>query len=121
MPWTYSQSTGELRHNGQLVGTGYSGIGDGLNNPAMEAAHNSGPTPRGSYTIGAPFHHHHAGNYVMRLTPTEGTNVYGRTGLMMHGDSSQHPGEASNGCIIENFEARQRVWTSNDHILTVTR
>lgn len=57
----------------------------------------------------------------MRLTPMEGTNVYGRTGLMMHGDSTQHPGQAPNGCIIENLEARQRVWTSNDHIITVVQ
>ena len=57
----------------------------------------------------------------MRLLPTNGTNVYGRTGLMMHGDSISHPGQASSGCIIENLEARQRVWNSGDHVVTVTR
>ncbi len=120
MPRTYSQSTGELKHDGQLVGTGYSGIGAGLNNPAMEASHNIGPTPRGTCTVGAPFHHPHAGAYTMRLTPLDGTDVHGRTGLMMHGDSRAHPGDASNGCIIESLPARERVWNSNDHILVVT-
>ena len=41
MPWEYSQSTGQLRHNGTLIATGYSGAGmnsgTGRNNPAMEA------------------------------------------------------------------------------------
>lgn len=121
MPWSYSQSAGVLSRNGQTVARGYSGIGAGLNNPAMEAAHNVGPIPLGAYTVGAPFHHPHAGGYTMRLTPKDGTNVYGRTGLIMHGDSVAHPGRASNGCIIERLDARQRVWTSGDHVLTVTR
>ena len=120
MPWTYSQATGELKQNGQHVDTGYSGTGAGLNNPAMEASHNIGPIPRGTYTIGAPFHHPHAGPYTMRLTPTTPANVHGRDGFMIHGDSRAHPGAASNGCIIESLPARERVWNSNDHIIVVT-
>lgn len=34
-----------------------------------------GPIPTGSYSIGAPFHHHHAGDYAMRLTPNAGTDT----------------------------------------------
>ncbi len=109
MAWTYSQSTGELRHNGKLVATGYSGIGVGQNNSAFQSSHDVGPVPMGTYAIGAPFHHPHAGSYAMRLTPMAGTNTFGRTGLMIHGDSITHPGRASTGCIIENLHARQQV------------
>ena len=36
--WTYSQNTGDLLDpKGNKVGTGYSGNGPGLNNPAMES------------------------------------------------------------------------------------
>jgi hypothetical protein len=119
MPWTYSQSTGQLRRNGSLMATGYSGIGIGRNNPSMQALPNVGPIPLGSYAIGAPFHHPHAGNFAMRLTPIQGTHTFGRTGLLMHGDSSDHPGEASNGCIVEDLHARMQVWASGDHVITV--
>jgi hypothetical protein len=39
---------------------------------------------------------------------------------MIHGDSSQHPGNASNGCIITGAHNRQRIWASGDHALVVT-
>lgn len=120
MPWSYSQSTGELMHDGRHVATGYSGTGLGLNNPGQDASPNIGPIPRGTYRIGAPFRHPHAGAYTMRLTPIDPASVHGRTGLMMHGDSRAHPGQASNGCIIENLSAREQVWNSNDHLIVVT-
>lgn len=119
MPWTYRQSTGELIFNGAVVATGYSGAGAGINNNAMQAERNTGPIPVGSYTVGAPFTHPHAGPYTMRLTPRPGTNTFGRAGLMLHGDSRRHPGAASEGCIIENIGARMRVWASQDHVINV--
>ncbi|MFH7813089.1 MULTISPECIES: tlde1 domain-containing protein [Acetobacter] len=57
----------------------------------------------------------------MRLTPINGTNVYGRTGFMIHGESAGHSGEASNGCIIVKPDSWQRMWSSNDHIIRVVR
>lgn len=121
MPWEYSQSTGALKLNNTIVARGYSGIGIGKNKPENEAVHNIGPIPRGTYSIGKPFHHAHTGAYTMRLIPIKGTNVYGRTGFMIHGDSASHPGEASNGCIIVKLDSRQRIWNSHDHIITVSR
>lgn len=119
MPWTYSQSTGELTRNGIIAGTGYSGHGTGRNNAAMQGTHDVGPIPQGTYTIEAPFHHRTAGDFAMRLTPQQGTNTFGRSGLMMHGDSRQHPGEASEGCIVQNYGARHQVWPSGDRTLEV--
>jgi hypothetical protein len=57
----------------------------------------------------------------MRLTSINGTNVYGRTGFVMHGESAGHSGEASNGCIIVKPDSWQRMWSSNDHIIRVVR
>lgn len=119
MPWTYSQSTGRLTRNGVVAGAGYSGEGAGRNNGSMQGSRGSGPIPQGTYTIGAPFHHHHAGDYTMRLTPHLGTNTLGRDGFMMHGDSSRHPGHASEGCIIQNHAVRRQVWSSGDRTLQV--
>jgi hypothetical protein len=121
MPWSYSQSTGVISHDGQsLTPAAYSGVGPGKNNASAQSQANIGPIPRGSWRIGAPFTHPHSGPYTMRLTPQPGTATFGRTGFMIHGDSSQHPGNASNGCIITGAHNRQRIWASGDHALVVT-
>ncbi|MDR8732084.1 hypothetical protein FEQ05_01558 [Burkholderia pseudomultivorans] len=74
MPWQYSQSIGQLTHGtGAVVGRGYSGRGAGQNNPQMQNPVGMGPIPTRSYSIGAPFHHRHAGNCTMRLTPNAST------------------------------------------------
>ncbi|PLZ00607.1 DUF2778 domain-containing protein [Burkholderia sp. WAC0059] len=119
MPWTYHQSSARLLHNGVYVDSGYSGHGIGRDNPTMQSVPNIGPIPRGTYRIGAPFTHPHAGEYSMRLTPVNGTNTFGRDGFMIHGDSIKHPGQASNGCVIEVPLTRHKIWSSGDHILEV--
>ncbi len=119
MPWTYSQSTGRLSHDGAFIGLGYSGRGAGKNNPGAQTQMMIGPIPRGTYKIHAPFTHPHSGAYTMRLTPEQGTFTFGRSGFMMHGDSVLHPGEASDGCIIQNLGVRHRVWESGDRVLKV--
>lgn len=121
MPWTYHQSNRHLEYNGKFVDYGYSGHGPGKDNPAMQSVPNLGPIPRGTYRIGPPFRHPHAGHYVMRLTPINGTNTFGRDGFLIHGESMAHPGEASNGCLIEGPDTRQKIWNSNDHILVVVQ
>ncbi|MET1536748.1 tlde1 domain-containing protein [Burkholderia sola] len=120
MPWQYSQSTGQLTQGaGPAVGRGYSGRGAGQNNPQMQNRVGMGPIPTGSYSIGAPFHHHHAGDYTMRLTPNAGTDTQHRSGFMIHGDSVAHPGQASDGCIILDRRARERIWSSGDRQINV--
>ncbi|MTJ80837.1 MAG: DUF2778 domain-containing protein [Telmatospirillum sp.] len=121
MAWQYSQSTAELRWNGITVTRSglYSGHGAGRNNPGLQGSPNIGPIPQGRYAIGSPFHHPHAGDYTLRLTPQPETNTYGRSGFLIHGDSRTHPGNASSGCIIAQRLIRQRIWSSGDRILDV--
>jgi Protein of unknown function (DUF2778) len=118
MPWQYSQSSGQLSLNDQKVEVGYSGSGQGRNNPAMEMVSNVGPLPRGRYAIGAAYTHATKGPVVMSLTPV-GHSAHGRSHFLIHGDSRQHPGEASQGCIVLSRTARNRVATSGDTQLTV--
>jgi hypothetical protein len=46
--WTWHQSSGDLSHDGSHVAHGYSGAGDGKNNPAFQRVHNVGPIPQGN-------------------------------------------------------------------------
>lgn len=118
--WTYNQSSGGLSKDGVSLGTGYSGFGDGKNNPHVEELHDVGPIPAGLWAIcGPPFETKEHGPYVLRLEPEPGTKTYGRTGFLMHGDSIEHPGEASKGCIIMDRITRTRVYQSGDTKLQV--
>lgn len=121
MPWTYSQSTGQLRHNGQLVGTGYSGAGmtstTGRNNVSMQSIPNQGPIPQGQWHVGGAYNHPTKGPTVMALTP-DGHNALGRTAFLIHGNNAQN--NASQGCIILAPAIRQQIANSGDTTLTVT-
>lgn len=117
MAWTYSQSSGELIHDGEMVATGYSGTGAGRNNPAEQAVPNVGPIPQGRYKIGPEFEAPVQGPCTMRLTP-DGHDALGRGGFLIHGDNSTH--DASTGCIILPFECRQQIAASEDRQLEVT-
>lgn len=119
MTWTYEQSTGQLSHDSGPFAIGYSGAGDGKNNPDAQDQHNVGPIPRGNYTIGAPCDTMTHGPYVLRLTPYAANNMCGRAGFLIHGDSVVHPGTASEGCIIMPRAIREKVWDSGDRDLIV--
>src|SRR5690606_14747144 len=118
MSWEYSQSTGELKLNGAYVATGYSGAGEGKNNPDMQHLRNVVPIPRGSYHIGSPRNSGSRGRHVMDLTPY-GHNALGRTEFLIHGDSISNPGNASEGCIILPRNIRERISASGDNLLEV--
>lgn len=121
MPWTYSQSTGQLRHNGTLVGVGYSGAGltaaSGRNNPSMQNQSNVGPIPQGQWSIGTAYNHPTKGPTVMALSPV-GHNALGRTAFLIHGNNATN--NASEGCIIMVPAIRQQIANSGDNVLTVT-
>jgi Tlde1 domain len=118
--WTYAQQTGELQQDGVHVATGYSGAGDGKNNPAMESVPNVGPIPQGDWTIvGPPVNTAGHGPYVLRLEPATDTPTFGRSGFLLHGDSRESPGNASQGCVIMPRPVREQVWKSGDHDLKV--
>lgn len=86
----------------------------------MQNVKGIGPLPVGKYTIGAPYNHPTVGKYAMPLLPDPANEMFGRNSFFMHGDSVEHPGLASHGCIIQARDIREKVWTSNDHALVVT-
>jgi predicted Fe-S protein YdhL (DUF1289 family) len=120
MSWVFRQSTGELRHNGVLVGTGYSGKGwapgSGRNNPLLQGLGETGPIPAGSYNIGVAYPHPNLGSMTMNLTPV-GHNALGRTLFRIHGDNSVN--NASHGCVVLSPTIRTQIVTTNDRLLIV--
>lgn len=118
--WLYQQSTGKLWNpSGLCVGQGYAGRGDGKNNPAMQQAQLKGPLPQGKYTIGAAYHHPHLGPVCMDLTPDPTNEMFGRSLFRIHADAIDHPGDASEGCIVMPRSVRDQVATSSDRDLRV--
>ena len=121
MPWRYHQASGALEDpTGLIVGTGYSGAPPlGRNNPSMQNVRMIGPIPKGTYTIGQPFDSADHGPHAMHLTQDTANEMFGRDGFLMHGDSIEHPGCASEGCIIMARPIRDLVSESSDKTLTV--
>jgi hypothetical protein len=104
--YSYSQSTGQLTQDGAVVGTGYSGHGDGLNNPDLQDVEGEGPI--------------HLGPIAMPLTPDPANVMFGRSAFFMHGDNAAGDHSASDGCIIMGPTIRAAVRDSGDDQLTVT-
>lgn len=120
--WTWKQSSGELWHGDpEPVATGYSGEeGIAKNNPAMQTIAGEGPIPQGKYAItGPPFGSPQHGPFCLRLEPDPANEMFGRSGFLIHGDSIEHPGAASEGCIILPRNIRERMWNSGDYDLQV--
>ena len=55
----------------------------------------------------------------MHLWPDAANQMFGRGDFLLHGDSIEHPGCASKGCIIMPRDVRQQVWQSGDRELQV--
>lgn len=116
---TYNSSNGYWSWNGTLLGQGYSGHGDGVNNPALENIKNVGPIPRGRYLIEGWFNHPELGPFVARLLPCDATNTFGRAGFCVHGDNFAGNHTASEGCIIMNRIVRNKIADTKDTVLEV--
>lgn len=115
--WQYTQSSGQLHHNGKLIATGYSGRGEGRNNPALEAGRAVGPLPRGRWkVVGPPYNSANVGPYALKLEPV-GHNAHGRTAFRIHGNNKAN--DASHGCLIFPRNIRELVWSSGDRDLEV--
>lgn len=125
MSWRYEQKTGRLLYlasdeaTAERVAIGYSGAGEGKNNPAMQDVHNVGPLPVGKYEIGEPTDTKTHGPYVLHLTPDPANEMFGRGSFLIHGDSVVNPGTASEGCMIFSRTIRERIWASGDRQLEV--
>ena len=123
MAWTYYQTDHALYHDDLLISDFcYSGYQDGKNNPAMQDKQGVGPCPQGTYSIGFPQYVKVAGPhgpYVLPLTPDPANQMFGRSGFLIHGDSIDHPGFASFGCIIVPRNIREKIAISGDNVLWV--
>jgi hypothetical protein len=121
MSWVYRQRSGEMvAPDGTVAGVGYSGYGDNRNDPEMQSVRGVGPIPQGGWTMVELLRMTDShGPFVIRLEPMPDTETYGRSGFLIHGDSIQHPGMGSHGCIILPRSIREAVWKSGDRSLNV--
>jgi hypothetical protein len=109
----YEQTSGRMlvRESGKYdtIGVGYSGSQSrgGKNDPSKQCVKDTGPIPRGRYTIGAPVVG--PSPYSLPLTPDPSNDMCGRSGFLIHGDSISHPGNASDGCIILTRPEREAI------------
>ena len=139
--WTFHQQTGLIEDfKGFKFGCSYAGHGKGKNNPALQDVHGGcrwdeekqlwvpvdglgsddwGPLPAGIYQMQTPVDTTTHGPFVMWLTPDRSNEMFGRSGMGWHGDSLEHPGLASEGCICSPRIVRETAWRSNDHALQV--
>lgn len=113
MPFIYCITGGELIHYGKIVGRGYSGLGDCKNDPLSTHIPNLGPIPSGAYFIGPETIGDEHGPVAMHLIQLSGTETFGRSAFMIHGDSQAHPGRASHGCIVFDRPTRELIASNN--------
>ncbi|WP_342753722.1 tlde1 domain-containing protein [Pantoea sp. MBD-2R] len=120
MGWIYNvNSKSFYLNNTYQFSAKYSGRPGYKDDSANECVKSKGPIPRGQYTIGDPFYHPKIRAWTMRLTPATSNHMCGRDGFMIHGESSKHPGEASDGCIILGLPGRKAIAASGNRSLTV--
>lgn len=122
----FQQSTGKFTNGTQLLAYGYAGREKGKNNPSMENVKGIGPLPAGRYFPRELFQvHPTVGKFAIRLEPDEETRKkivsYGRDPISFfcHGDSSEHPGLASHGCIVVLKPLREKIWAAQEWIEVV--
>lgn len=117
MVWTYKQSTGEMFHDGVLVGQGYSGVLTNKNNPDRQHVRGMGPLPRGTYRIGSTTAS--KGPMTIELHQTSGDS-FGRSLFRIHGERTHGPlGFASEGCIILPPSVRHQIRGSSESLEVV--
>lgn len=119
MPWLYESSSGWLSRKGSRLARGYSGAPGAVNDPAQQSLHDAGPIPEGIWMMGEPRDTVEHGPFAIPLVAMAGTETFGRSDFMVHGDSKEHPGAASKGCIIMPRFARERLVESGEKLLEV--
>lgn len=117
--WIYRQRTGELQHNEEHSAFGYSGYGEAKNRTEDQHRPGLGPIPCGAYLIGSESDDLKHGPCALHLLPLTGTQTFERSGFMVHGDSKDHPGAASHGCIIVGPDVRHAMRDGHDKLLVV--
>lgn len=118
--WIYKVRPGRMYQNDIFKWTGYSGMAEARNNPALQDKVGLGPIPTGVYIIGKERETTEThGPVVLPLAPIAYSETFGRSGFLIHGDSRSHPGSASHGCIILPRAAREEMAFSSDRLLVV--
>jgi hypothetical protein len=122
--WTFNISAGSLSKDGIMLDRDvYSGaFPEGFNDPSKTAIENVGPIPEGDYDFtGMPFTDAEHGPYVLKIVPRAGTEMFGRSGFLLHGKPLP-PKDircGSEGCICACLQTRVRVYQSGDSWLRV--
>ncbi|MFY9843902.1 MAG: hypothetical protein WA718_23755 [Terriglobales bacterium] len=98
----------------------------GKNNPAKKGAQNVGPLPCGFYAADwIELADAEVGKFAIHLKPDATTEAkilaYGRQpfSFFIHGDSLEHPGAGSDGCIVQDLNVRQQFWNCGDRSIQV--
>lgn len=116
----YEIKTGKLVAP-NIVGTGYSGHGDALNDETKTNEKGKGPIPKGLWHLTTwEEHHPHLGDIVIHLMPDSTTETFGRSAFFIHGDNQQMNYTASDGCIILSKDLREKLKDSGETKLLVT-
>lgn len=120
MTFIYRQTNGHMTKDDHLIGVGYSGNGEGLNNPDKEREVAVGPIPRGQWHIDRwDEHHGEKGPIVAVLSPV-GHDAHGRSEFLIHGPHANDHQDSSHGCIILARPIREAMRASGDMDLLVT-
>ncbi|QGU87827.1 tlde1 domain-containing protein [Erwinia sorbitola] len=120
MSWEYDVRTKQFSLKGEnRFSAMYAGADGYKDDPAFECVINSGPLPRGTYTIGEPENNKTTGYFSLRLTPDAGNSMCGRSRFLIHGDSASNPGKASQGCIVASIHVRKEISKSGVKKLVV--
>ena len=77
----------------------HSGLGSMVDQPRFVNRKNTGPTPPDTYNLSLRESRFH-GVEAIRLTPTSGSNKYGRNGLLAHTYMLRGGRAESNGCVV---------------------
>lgn len=107
---TYIIHTQELILGNNVLGLGYAGNGDCLNDPTKTPVKGHGPLPVGLYFVGAPEDRPQSvGEFALPLTPYATNLMFGRGSFLIHGDNKECNHTASDGCIVLARPVREAV------------
>ncbi len=127
MTYTYYQNTGRFiggEGEWKVDTIGYSGKGDGRNNPKSQCIKNIGPAPATQYTLGectGKMKRTKIRPCSFPMIPVNEQEMCGRNAIFIHGckccdenppecDETEPPcGDCSQGCIILNRQTRMKL------------
>jgi hypothetical protein len=98
-----------------IVGYGYTGSVDYLDDPSEETLVGRGAITAGMYTFRGPHESDKMGSYIWELVPDDTNEMFGRRGFYNHGDNSLYNHTASGGCIVSPLEVRS-IWRDGDRL-----